>query len=150
MFLQNAGIHLQDYTVHNAITSAKPLNLYIILGDIFTYFEGKRLNICTLCFPCSGGGWTQLHVGGQAHYYKKLGTSHKHLCIPKIKGEFRRNATRGNHLLVESNKVACRIFTNTSAFWDLTPCIPLYVNEHFGGVYHLHLEGGKSQARIQH
>jgi hypothetical protein len=38
----------------------------------------------------------------------------------------------------------------SSIFWDITPCIPLKVNRHFGGTCHLHLQGRrKNQARNQ-
>jgi hypothetical protein len=30
-------------------------------------------------------------------------------------------------------------------FWDITPCIPLKVTGHFGGMYRLHLQGEKIQ-----
>jgi hypothetical protein len=31
----------------------------------------------------------------------------------------------------------------SSAFWDITPCIPLNVNRHFGAIFYLHLQGGR-------
>jgi hypothetical protein len=35
------------------------------------------------------------------------------------------------------------VVINIAIFWDIAPCIP-YVNQRFGGTYHLHLQGQKS------
>jgi hypothetical protein len=36
----------------------------------------------------------------------------------------------------------------SSVFWDTTPCSPLKVNGHFGGIYRLHFQGrGISRGR---
>jgi hypothetical protein len=48
---------------HNPITTAKPLNLYNILADNFTSFEGEFLNICTFSFLRSECGWTHYVEG---------------------------------------------------------------------------------------
>jgi hypothetical protein len=37
-----------------------------------------------------------------------------------------------------------RILKST-IFWDITPCNPLSVNRHFGGTYHLHLQGQRNK-----
>jgi hypothetical protein len=34
-------------------------------------------------------------------------------------------------------------FTQSDIFWDIASC-SLYMNQHFGGTYHLHLQGWKS------
>jgi hypothetical protein len=31
-----------------------------------------------------------------------------------------------------------------AVFWDMTPCSPLKINRHFGGTYHLHLQGSSA------
>jgi hypothetical protein len=42
-------------------------------------------------------------------------------------------------------------YQKSTLFWDITPCSPLKVNRHFGGIYCLHLQGRrKSRARNQH
>jgi hypothetical protein len=39
---------------------------------------------------------------------------------------------------------------NILLFWDITPCSPLKVNGRFGGIYRLHLQGGRiSRTRNQ-
>jgi hypothetical protein len=39
----------------------------------------------------------------------------------------------------------------STIFWDITPCSPLRVNRHFGGIYRLHFQGRKIiWARHQH
>jgi hypothetical protein len=38
----------------------------------------------------------------------------------------------------------------SAIFWDITPCSQLTVNRHFGGTYHLHLQGRRiNRARNQ-
>jgi hypothetical protein len=38
----------------------------------------------------------------------------------------------------------------SSVFWDITPCNLVTINQHFGGIYRLHLQGSVSQARNKH
>jgi hypothetical protein len=36
-------------------------------------------------------------------------------------------------------EVLTPLVMKSTVFWDITPCCPLKVNQHFGGKYHLHL-----------
>jgi hypothetical protein len=44
-------------------------------------------------------------------------------------------------LLVLRNAQTLLHIKSTTNFWNITPCSPLKTNLHFGGTYHLHLQG---------
>jgi hypothetical protein len=47
-------------------------------------------------------------------------------------------------------EVLTAVVMKSSIFWDTTPCSPLKVNRHFGGIVRLHLQGRRvSEARNQ-
>jgi hypothetical protein len=73
-------------------------------------------------------------------------------------GNIRKGKTLYNHrcenlrsytfLLVCFRQIS--LTSKSSIFWDLTPCSPLNVNRHFGGICRLHLKGRRmSQERNQ-
>jgi hypothetical protein len=48
-------------------------------------------------------------------------------------------------------QVLTAVIMNSSIFWDIMPCSLVKDNQHFGGTYHIHLQGWRvSQARNQH
>jgi hypothetical protein len=42
------------------------------------------------------------------------------------------------------------VVVKSTIFWNITPCIPLKVNRHFGRTYRFNLQGGVSQAIYLH
>jgi hypothetical protein len=37
-------------------------------------------------------------------------------------------------------EILTAVVMKSTIFWDITPCSPLKVNQHFGGTYRLHLQ----------
>jgi hypothetical protein len=48
-----------------------------------------------------------------------------------------------NDLKLVGFEVLTAVVMNVAIFWDIAPCSP-YVNQRFGGTYHLYLQGKKS------
>jgi hypothetical protein len=47
-------------------------------------------------------------------------------------------------------EILTAVITNSSIFWDITPCRPMKVKIGFGGTYRLHLQGIISRTRRRH
>jgi hypothetical protein len=48
-------------------------------------------------------------------------------------------------LLPKKKQLQNKESMKNTIFWDITPCSWLSVNRCFGGIYRLHLQGGKSK-----
>jgi hypothetical protein len=83
---------------------------------------------------------TGIKFTGQGNYF--FSSSNIDLVILK---HFQLFVTR----IHETSSSQTTEFSKSTIFWDIRPCSPLKGNCHFGGTYHVHLQGWISQARYQ-